>query len=197
MGTWVFTHVNSPTKIKLEITQLQGWRLCNSNGERCASVTLAHRKTFRDVWKFEWCSSIRETEHSIGRNDQTSFKNCFAWSQSRLITRSHSLTGEGGCYVICYWNNANINVLAFYLSEWLNYNLYYTREKLILQFVYILFCPPSFCQKRKSNTATREKFCDSQVFHFDESSNSSQRKLLAFGLFFFHRMSSTKKFEHC
>ena len=102
------------------------------------------RSHFRDVWRFVWCSSGREIKHSIGRNDQASFKIHFAWSQSRLIIRSHPLTGEGGCYVICNCKAANIDVVAIYLWGRLNYNLLYRLEKLIFQFVYILFCPPLF-----------------------------------------------------
>ena len=44
---------------------------------------------------------------------------------------------EGGCYVIRDCNAANIDVVALYLSERLNCNLYYTLEKLIFQSVYI------------------------------------------------------------
>ena len=124
-----FTHFNSPTKMELEITQLQGWRPSKSNDERCVSISLVNWKSFRDVWRFEWCSSHREIEHSIARNDKTNFKNRFTWSQSLLINPSHLLTGEEECYVICNCNAANIDVLALYLSEQLNYNLYYTLEK--------------------------------------------------------------------
>ena len=69
MGTWVFTHLNNPTKIELEIMQFQGWRPFNSNDERYASITLATGKTFREVWRFKWCTSCREVEHGIGQND--------------------------------------------------------------------------------------------------------------------------------
>ena len=55
-----------------------------------------------------------------------------------------------------------------YLSEQLNYNLYYTLEKLIFQFINIFFCLPFFVSQKKnwSNAATR-----------DESSKSSQRDI--------------------
>ena len=53
MGTLVFTHLNNPTKIELEITQIQGWRPCNSNYERYVSITLADGKSFRDVLRFK------------------------------------------------------------------------------------------------------------------------------------------------
>ena len=69
MGTWVFTHLNNPTKMELEIMQFQGWRPFNSNDERYASITLANGKSFREVWRFKWCTSCREVEHSIGQND--------------------------------------------------------------------------------------------------------------------------------
>ena len=49
---------------------------------------------------------------------------------SRLIINSHPLTGEGRCYVICNCNVANIDVVALYLSERLNNNLYFRLEKL-------------------------------------------------------------------
>ena len=139
MATWVFTHLNNPTKMELKNTQLQGWISCNSNDERYVSITLAGGKSFRAVWRFKWCSSCREIKHSIGRNDQTTFKTHFACRQSWLIVRSHPITGEGRCYVICDCNTANIDVVAPYLSERLNGNLYDTPEKLIFQFVYIYF----------------------------------------------------------
>ena len=63
---------------------------------------------------------------------------------SRLIINSHPLTGEGGCYVICNCNVANIDVVALYLSERLNNNLYFTLEKLFFSvrtyiFLFALF----------------------------------------------------------
>ena len=49
------------------------------------------------------------------------------------------------CYVICSWNVANIDLVAFCLSEWLNKNLYYTLEKLIFSvYRYIFLVHPFF-----------------------------------------------------
>ena len=168
MGTWVFTHLNILTKMELEITQFRGWRRCNSNDERYASITLANGKSFRDVWRFKWCTSCREIEHSIGQNDKTSFKNPFAWSQSRLIIRSHPLTWEGGCYIICNNNVVNIDVVALYLSERLNNNLYYTLEKSIFSVRICIFLSTLFVSQKKnsSNVATREKKANSLVARF-------------------------------
>ena len=77
--------------------------------------------------------------------------------------------------------------------------LYYTLAKLIFSArTYIFFCPPfSFSQKENSSNATtreEEEFSDSQIFHFYESSKSSQRILLAFRflLLFFVCTSFTK-----
>ena len=55
---------------------------------------------------------------------------------------------EGGCYVIRDCNAANIDVVALYLSERLNCNLYYTLEKLIFQSVYIFFVHTYFSVRR-------------------------------------------------
>ena len=62
--------------------------------------------------------------------------------ESWLNIRPHLLTGEGGCYVICNCNNANVDVVALYLSEQLNNNLCCALEKLIFQFLYTICCPP-------------------------------------------------------
>ena len=104
------------------------------------------------------------------------------------------------CYVICNCNAANMDVVALYLSEQLNNNLYYTLEKLIFLFIYIFFVRPFFGQSGEnfvkcSRDREEGKFSDNQIFHFDERSNSSQRILLAFGLLlllFFHRTSFRK-----
>ena len=116
-----------------------------------------------------------------------------------LNIRSHSLTGEGGRYVICYSKAGNMDVVALYLSERLNNNLYYTLEHLIFQFVYIFFCLSFFCQSEekfvKYNRNRKDKFSDSQIFLFDEGSKSSQGILLTFGLsllLLFHRTSFAK-----
>ena len=67
--------------------------------------------------------------------------------------RTHKIAGflnYYGCYIICNCSTANKDVVAHYLWERLNYNLYYTLEKLIFQFVYIFFCPPfSLSVRRK------------------------------------------------
>ena len=95
-----------------------------------------------------------------------------------------------GCYyVICNCNVANIGVVALYLLERLNDNLYYTLEKLIYWVcIYIVF-PAVFFQNFVKCSHEREegKFSDSQIFHFYENSNCSQCMLLAFEflLFFF------------
>ena len=102
-----------------------------------------------ETWRFEWCSSYCEVEHSIGRNYQTSLKNRFAWRQSGLIIRSHRLTGEGGCYAICNCNVANIDVVALYLSERLNNNLYFTLEKLIFSVRIYIFLSAFFLSVRR------------------------------------------------
>ena len=64
------------------------------------------------------------------------------------------------CYVICNCNVANIDVVALYLSERLNNNLYFTLEKLIFSVrIYIFLSAPFFVSQKKfsSNAATREK----------------------------------------
>ena len=78
--------------------------------------------------------------------------------------------------------------MALYLSERLNNYLYYTQEKLIFSVrIYIFFCSSFFCQSEEtfakgSRDRVEGKFSASQIFYFDESSKSSQRILLAFGL---------------
>ena len=87
---------------------------------------------------------------------------------SRLIINSHPLTGEGGCYVICNCNVANIDVVALYLSERLNNNLYFTLEKLIFSVRIYLYLSAFFFvsqKKNSSNAATREK-ANSQMARF-------------------------------
>ena len=77
------------------------------------------------------------------------------------------------CYVICNCNDANIDVVALCLSERLNYSLYYTLEKLIFQFVYIflstLFLPVRRKIHQMQPPEKKDKFSESQIFHFDES----------------------------
>ena len=68
---------------------------------------------------------------------------------SRLIINSHPLTGEGGCYVICNCNVANIDVVALYLSERLNNNLYFTLEKLIFSVRIYIFLSAFFLSVRR------------------------------------------------
>ena len=104
-----------------------------------------------------------------------------------MIIRSHPLTGDGGCYVICNCNTANMDVVALYLSEQLNNNfILYTREINFSVHIYI-FCPPFFSHSQKKtslNATTIEKKANSLIvkfFHFDERSKSSQRILLVFG----------------
>ena len=51
----------------------------------------------------------------------------------------------------------------------------------------MFFCSSFFCQSEEtfakgSRDRVEGKFSASQIFHFDESSKSSQRILLAFGL---------------
>ena len=54
------------------------------------------------------------------------------------------------CYVICSWNVANIDLVAFCLSERLNKNLYYTLEKLIFSvYIYIFLVHPFFFSVRR------------------------------------------------
>ena len=86
-----------------------------------------------------------------------------------------------------------------YLSERLNYNLYYTLGKLILQFgCYIYFLSALFSAVRREigqvqSQEKEYKFPNSKTFHFFESSRSSQRILLALGLLlFFHCRSFTQ-----
>ena len=81
-----------------------------------------------------------------------------------------------------------MDVVALYLSEQLNNNfILYTREINFSVHIYI-FCPPFFLTQSEENfvkcSHDREegKFSDSQIFHFDERSKSSQRILLAFGI---------------
>ena len=57
--------------------------------------------------------------------------------------------------------------------------------------MYMFFGPSFFFQPEEKFV----KCSDSQIFHFYESSKSSQRILLAFGLLFFHRTSFTKYWE--
>ena len=90
-----------------------------------------------------------------------------------------------------------MDVVALYLLEQLNNN--FILEKLIFLFIYIFTVRPFFAQSEEnfvkcSHDREEGKFSDSQIFHFDESSKSSQRVLLAFGslLLFFHCTSFTK-----
>ena len=77
--------------------------------------------------------------------------------------------------------------MALYLSELLNYNVIScTREINFAVHIYI-FCPPFFWRSQEkfvkcSHKRKEDKFSDSQIFHFEESSKSSQYILLAFGL---------------
>ena len=89
--------------------------------------------------------------------------------------------------------------MALYLLERLNNNLYYTLEKFFFLVSIYLFLSALFCQSeetlvKRSHEREEGKFSDSQIFHFYENSNSSQRILLAFGflLLFFHRTNFTK-----
>ena len=52
---------------------------------------------------------------------------------------------------------------------------------------------------KSSHKRKEDKFSDSQIFHFDESSKSMQRILLAFGLLllFSHRTRFIQYFEYC
>ena len=122
-----------------------------------------------------------------------------AWSQSQLIIGSYSLNGEGGCYIICNCNTANIDIVVLFLSEQLSNNIYYTLEKLMFQLVYIyiyIFLSALFLSVRREIGQMHE-FSDGQIFHFDDSSKFSQPILLAFGLLlFFPHTSFTKYFEY-
>ena len=87
--------------------------------------------------------------------------------------------------------------MALYLSERLTCNSYYTLDKLIFSVIYILSSALFLSIRRKfvkcSHERKEDSFSDIQIFHIDESSKSSQRILLAFGLLlFFHRTSFTK-----
>ena len=53
------------------------------------------------------------------------------------------------CYVICNFNVANINVVALYLSERLNNNLYFTLEKLIFSVRIYIFLSAFFLSVRR------------------------------------------------
>ena len=82
--------------------------------------------------------------------------------------------------------------MGLYLSE----QLIYTLGKLILQLRYI-FLSALFSQSEdnfiKCSHKRKDKFPDSENFHFDESSKSSGHMLLAFRLLlFFHMTSFTK-----
>ena len=80
-----------------------------------------------------------------------------AWSQSQLIIGSYSLNGEGGRYIICNCNTANIDIVVLFLSEQLSNNIYYTLEKLMFQlvyiYIYIFVCPFLVSQKRNWSNA--------------------------------------------
>ena len=78
------------------------------------------------------------------------------------------------CYAICNYNAANIDVMAGYLLERLNCNLYYTLGKLIFSSHINIFS--------QITREIRQMQPLVNFFHFDESSKSSQRKLLAFAL---------------
>ena len=104
-------------------------------------------------------------------------------------------------YVICNCNATYIDVMALYLLELLNYNVIScTREINFAVHIYI-FCPPFFWRSQEkfvkcSHKRKEDKFSDSQIFHFEESSKSSQYILLAFGLLsllFLQHMTLHKK----
>ena len=64
------------------------------------------------------------------------------------------------CYIISNCNIANIDVVALYLLERLNNNLYFTLDKLIFSVrIYIFFVRPFFVSQKKNSSyvATREK----------------------------------------
>ena len=70
------------------------------------------------------------------------------------------------CYAISNCNIANIDVVALYLSERLNNDLYFTLQKLIFSVcIYIFFVRPFFVSQKKnsSNAATREKKANSLI----------------------------------
>ena len=92
-----------------------------------------------------------------------------------------------------------MGVVMLYQWEQLNNDLYYTLEKFFFFVRIYVFLSALFSQSEEnflkcSHDKEEGKFSDSQIFHFDESSKSSQRILLAFGLLllFFYRTSFTK-----
>ena len=106
---------------------------------------------------------------------------------------------------ICNCNVANIDVVAFYLSERLNNNLYYPLEKLIFSVRIYSFLSALFSQSEEkfvkcSHKRVEGKFSDSPIFLFYKNSKSSQHTLLAFGfllLFFIVRtLQNSKNFSH-
>ena len=89
-----------------------------------------------------------------------------------------TLSSDSSCYVISDCNVANIDVVALYLLERLNDNLYYTLEKLTFFssyiYIYIFFLFALFCKSEKefikcSHEREEGKFPDGQIFHFVQS----------------------------
>ena len=69
---------------------------------------------------------------------------------------------------LCNNNVVNIDVVALYLSERLNNNLYYTLEKSIFSVRIYIFLSTLFVSQKKNslNAATREKKANSLVARF-------------------------------
>ena len=78
------------------------------------------------------------------------------------ITSNMELTTQCKLWydITCNCNAANINVVALYLSERLNNNLYYTLKKLIISGSMYIFLSAIFfllSEKKSPNAVTREK----------------------------------------
>ena len=72
-------------------------------------------------------------------------------------------------YGICNCNVANIDVVALYLSERLNNNLYFTLEKLFFSvrtYIFLFALLLVSQKKNSSNAATREKKANSLIARF-------------------------------
>ena len=57
-------------------------------------------------------------------------KTCIGYSRKQMKGTKKVILKKNVCYVICNCHAVNIDVVALYLSERLNNNLYYTLEKL-------------------------------------------------------------------
>ena len=110
------------------------------------------------------------------------------------------------CDITCNYNAANINVVALYLSERLNNNLYYTLKKLIISGSMYIFLSAIFfllSEKKSPNAVTREKANSLIVKLFIvmkvQSLDNAYYQRLDYYYYYFHilrALQNSKNFSH-